>query len=74
MTPGERALLVLAAGCFVVYLVHCMVWPYVRCPVCKGRGVITSGKYYADCPAAYMHRRKRLRLGARLVRPDLRRK
>lgn len=73
MTKGELALLVLAAGVFAVWLAHAAVFPYVRCRVCKGSGVIGGGgRTYRVCPACGGQRR--LRLAARWVRPGLARR
>jgi hypothetical protein len=73
MTPGERALLVLAAVAVAWWLIDTAIWPYRPCRSCGGSG--TKGpqgrRVYRICPAC--HRQQQLRLAARLVRPDLRR-
>jgi hypothetical protein len=71
VTAGERAWLVIAAVAFVIWLAHAAVFPYVRCRLCKGRRTRSGGgRTYMVCPAC--QGRDRLRLGARWVRPDLR--
>lgn len=73
LTRGEHALAILAGGCMVLYLIHCAAFPYVHCGTCKGRGIRSGGgRTYAICPAC--GGRRQLRVGAHLVRPDLRRK
>lgn len=73
MTPAEHAWLIIAAVVVAWYLIDCAIWPWLPCPLCGGRGIRgpRGRKVFRDCP----HRAaRRLRVGARLVRPDLRRK
>jgi len=74
VTKGEHALLILAAVGVALWLVDTAIWPYVRCRSCGGGG--TKGprgrRVYDICPAC--HRQQQLRVAARWVRPDLRRK
>ncbi len=64
MSEGTRVLVGFAVLLLVIYLAGCVVIPYKTCPVCHGRGHCTFCRFNG----------KVLKLGAHLVRPDLRRK
>lgn len=72
MTNGELVLAAMAGVVVVAWLAHAALFPYVRCVLCKGRGQVGGGgRTFRVCPACRGVRR--LRLGARIARPDLRR-
>jgi hypothetical protein len=65
--------LIAAAAVVAGWLVHSALYPFVKCRVCGGSGTRRGGRRtYGTCPVC--KGRRRVRVGARLVRPGLRRK
>lgn len=70
------ALAALVALGVAAYGVSLALWPYGRCLACKGTGRSrgSTAKRYGLCKVCEGGRKRRLRVGAKWVRPDLRRK